>query len=75
MDVVGEDDVAADAEVVAVAIDGLRELGLTHEEFRVRVSDRRLLSGLLGALGVAEENLAAAFAIVDKLERDGDKTL
>lgn len=74
VDVVGEDDVAADAEVVAVAIDGLRELGLTHEDFRARVSDRRLLSGLLGALGVAEGSLAAAFAIVDKLEREGDKT-
>ncbi len=74
VDVVGEDDVAADAEVVAVAIDGLRELGLTHEDFRARVSDRRLLSGLLGAMGVAEERLTAAFAIVDKLEREGDKT-
>ncbi|MCH7562870.1 MAG: histidine--tRNA ligase [Gemmatimonadetes bacterium] len=74
VDVVGEDDVAADAEVVAVAIDGLRELGLTHEDFRARVSSRRLLAGLLGALGVTEEHLAAAFAIVDKLQREGDKT-
>ena len=74
VDVVGEDDVAADAEVVAVAIDGLRELGLTHEDFRARVSDRRLLAGLLTALGVADESLATAFVIVDKIGRDGDKT-
>lgn len=68
-DIVGEDDVAADAEVLAVAIDGLRELGLTAADFRARVSDRRLLREVLRAQGVAEDRLAAAFGIIDKLER------
>lgn len=72
VDVVGEEDVAADVEVVAVAIDGLRELGLTHEDFRARVSDRRLLAGLLRALGVDDDRLGAAFAVVDKMERARD---
>ncbi|MGD8279957.1 MAG: ATP phosphoribosyltransferase regulatory subunit, partial [Gemmatimonadota bacterium] len=61
--------VAADVEVVAVAIDGLRELGLGVEDFRARVSDRRVLRGLLLSLGVAEDALPAAFAVIDKLER------
>ncbi len=69
VDIVGEESVAADAEVLAVAIDGLRELGLTAEDFRARVSDRRLLRALLGALGVEEERLPAAFAVIDKIER------
>ncbi len=68
-DIVGEDDVAADAEVLAVAIDGLRELGLTAADFRARVSDRRLLREVLRAQGVTEDRLAAAFGIIDKLER------
>src|SRR5512147_2390033 len=54
VDIVGEDGVSADAEVLAVAIDGLRALGLTEGDFRARVSDRRLLSALLGAAGVEE---------------------
>jgi histidyl-tRNA synthetase len=68
-DIVGEDDIAADAEVLALAIDGLRELGLTERDFRARVSDRRLLREVLLAEGVPEDRLPAAFGIIDKLER------
>lgn len=75
VDIVGAADVSADAEVLAVGIDGLRELGLTAEDFAARVSDRRLLTALLGASGVAEERMATAFAVVDKIERQPrDKT-
>ena len=71
VDIVGEERVAADAEVLAVAIDGLRELGLTERDFRARVSDRRLLAALLEAAGVAAERTPAAFGVIDKLEREG----
>jgi len=69
VDIIGESGVAADVEVVAVGIDGLRALGLTSGDFVARVSDRRLLTVLLGALGVTHEQLAGTFALVDKLER------
>src|ERR671919_3032568 len=46
VDIVGEADVTADAELLAVAIDIMREFGLTHEDVRARVSDRRLLGAL-----------------------------
>jgi histidyl-tRNA synthetase len=69
-DIVGEDSVTADAEVVALAIDALRELGLTHQDFRARVSDRRLLTAVLReGLGVAEDRLASAFALIDRFEK------
>jgi histidyl-tRNA synthetase len=68
-DIVGEDDVAADAEVLALAIDGLRELGLTEQDFGARVSDRGLLREVLLAEGVPEERLPSAFGIIDKIER------
>ena len=69
VDVVGEASVTADAEVLAVAIDALKALGLTHNDFYARVSDRRMLVALLRAVGVSEDNLDAAFAVVDKFER------
>src|SRR6058998_1262015 len=47
VDIVGETDVTADAELLAVAIDILRAFGLTSNDVRARVSDRRLLSVLL----------------------------
>ncbi len=75
VDVVGEESVDADAEVLAVAVDGLRELGLGVEDFRARVSDRRLLSALLRSVGVAEEELVPVYGVVDKLERESAETL
>lgn len=70
VDIVGEGGVGADAEILAVAIDALRELGLGPGDFRARVSDRRLLSALLLGAGVPQEALSAAYGVVDKLERE-----
>jgi len=69
VDIVGEADVTADAELLAVALEIMRELGLSAEDVRARVSDRRLLRALLASLGVADEQTPAVFAVVDKLER------
>ncbi len=76
VDIVGEAGVAADAEIVAVGIDALRELGLGAEDFRARVSDRRLLSALLTeGIGVGPGRVSAAFALIDKIERMDADTL
>jgi histidyl-tRNA synthetase len=69
VDVIGEEGIGADAEVLAVALDGLRDLGLGHDDILVRVSDRRLLTAILLAIGVEDERIPAAFAIIDKIER------
>ncbi|HEU0015850.1 MAG TPA: histidine--tRNA ligase [Longimicrobium sp.] len=70
LDIIGEDDVAADAELLAAAIDMLRAFGLTEADFVARVSDRRLLRALLVHAGVPEERLVLVYNIVDKLERE-----
>jgi histidyl-tRNA synthetase len=70
VDLGGEDAVDADAEVLAVALDALRSLGLGADEVVARVSDRRLLAALLKSAGVAEDRLTAAYTIVDKVERE-----
>src|ERR687886_2418693 len=69
VDIVGEADVTADAELLAVAVDMMRGFGLTHEDVRARVSDRRLLTALLGALGVDAAAHPAVYAVIDKVER------
>jgi histidyl-tRNA synthetase len=70
LDIIGEDDVAADAELLAAAIDMLRAFGLTEQDFVARVSDRRLLRALLLHAGVPEDQLVLVYNIVDKLERE-----
>ncbi|HET9425440.1 MAG TPA: histidine--tRNA ligase [Gemmatimonadaceae bacterium] len=69
VDIIGESDVTADAELLAVAIDIMREFGLTHEDVRARVSDRRLLRALLEGLGATEDQQPAIFAVIDKVHR------
>ncbi|HKW49668.1 MAG TPA: histidine--tRNA ligase [Gemmatimonadaceae bacterium] len=69
VDIIGEKDVTADAELLAVAIDIMREFGLSPNDVRARVSDRRLLRALLERLGVGEEKLADVFGVIDKIER------
>ncbi|MHB1168233.1 MAG: histidine--tRNA ligase [Longimicrobiales bacterium] len=75
VDVLGEADSAADAEVLAVALDGLRALGLTESHIVARYNDRRLLERLLLQIGVAEEDLPRAYNAVDKLGRDPDERI
>jgi histidyl-tRNA synthetase len=69
VDIFGEADVSADAEVLAVAIEIMRTLGLGPDAVRARVSDRRLLNALLAAAGVTEEQLPATYGVIDKIER------
>ena len=69
VDIVGETDVTADAELVAVAIECMRGFGLASSDVVARISDRRLLLAILEAIGVAPEQQGVAFAVIDKLGR------
>lgn len=75
VDIIGESDVSADAELLAAAIDVLRELGLTEKDFVARVSDRRVLRAIFVNAGVLPDRLALAYNIVDKLEREEPDTI
>ncbi|HWZ58246.1 MAG TPA: histidine--tRNA ligase [Gemmatimonadaceae bacterium] len=69
VDIVGEADVRADAELVACAVDVLREFGLTHEDILVRFSDRRVLNALLDFLELAPGQHPVVYAVFDKIHR------
>lgn len=69
-DILGEPSPAADAELVALAIDMMRDLGFTAEHFKIRLSDRNAWTDFAGSNGVAEENLTTFLQIIDKLERE-----
>jgi histidyl-tRNA synthetase len=73
VDIIGEDDPAADAEVLAVALDALRMLGLGADDIVARFNDRRLLEVLLLHAGVAADRLGAAYAVIDKIGRESDE--
>ena len=85
-DILGEPSAAADAELVALAVDVMRDFGFTENDFVVRLSDRNAWKAFLNANGreaafaaaaaenptpvSEEERLAGFLQIIDKIERD-----
>jgi histidyl-tRNA synthetase len=75
VDILGEEDVTADAEVLAVALDALRALGLRETDVVARFNDRRLLERLVLGAGVAPDQLMNAYAAIDKLTREAPERI
>ena len=70
VDLIGEADSAADAELIAFTIDLMRELGFQQGDFVIRLSDRRYWQNFAVTKGLTAEESGELLAIVDKLERD-----
>ncbi|MBA3318972.1 MAG: histidine--tRNA ligase [Gemmatimonadales bacterium] len=68
-DLIGEPGHLADAEIVALAIDAVRAFGLGSADIRVRLSDRRLLTALLEAVGVSPAQVPLVYQVFDKIRR------
>ena len=71
VDIIGSTDLLADAECLAVAAAGMRELGF--DTFTVRLNDRRILRGVAAAAGALDREQALLVAIdkLDKIGREG----
>ena len=69
-DIFGEPDAGADAEIVALLIDVLRALGLTHEDFVIRLSSRQAWQRFFAARGGDPARAYEFYQVVDKLERE-----
>lgn len=77
-DIIGEEHLAADAELIALLIDTLRDLKLTSDDFVVRLSSRRAWQDFFENGGGQEKDANDFYQIIDKLEREdpavsGDK--
>ena len=66
VDIIGVDDVLADAEVIFCALDYLREVGLGQDDIVVKISSREMLAALLRSVGVAQSELEELYAVLDK---------
>ncbi len=71
-DTVGSDRPEADAEIIAMAVEGYAAAGLPRSAYALRINNRKLLNGLLTAAGVVESGQKlAVLRAVDKLDRLG----
>ncbi len=71
-DIIGEGQIGADAEIIALLIDVLRALGLQADDLVVRLSSRDAWQAFFREHGGKAEDEYAFFQVVDKLERTPD---
>lgn len=61
----GSDKPEADAEIISLAIEALKSLGLTKDDFYVKINNRKLAEGLLLDI-LPKEKLDDVFRLIDK---------
>ncbi len=69
-DIVGETDLAADIELVALCIDALREFGFKEKDFVVRISDREFWTDFLREKNVPTDRWDELLQVIDKFGRE-----
>src|SRR6266513_1023707 len=69
-DIIGEPDLAADIELVALCIDVLRAFGLTEKDFVVRISDREFWTDFLHENNVPADRWDEFLQAIDKFGRE-----
>lgn len=69
IDIIGEAGPLAELELLTATVAALDALGL--DGCRIRLNDRRILAGILGSWGVADELRERALITIDKLDKIG----
>src|SRR5262250_1701315 len=69
-DIIGETDLAADIELVALCIDILRAFGFTEKDFVVRISDRDFWTDFLRNKNVAPDRWDELLQVIDRSGRE-----
>ncbi|HEY5794215.1 MAG TPA: histidine--tRNA ligase [Bosea sp. (in: a-proteobacteria)] len=74
-DIVGAGSVAADAEICMLAADTMEALGIKRGDYVVKVNNRKVLDGVMDAIGLGgEENAGRRLTVlraIDKLDKFG----
>ncbi|MBI5332956.1 MAG: histidine--tRNA ligase [Candidatus Aenigmarchaeota archaeon] len=69
MDIIGSSDIQSEAELLLTCCRIFKEFGI--EDFIIRVSDRRLIEGLVLDIGIDASKVSDIFRSIDKLEKIG----
>ncbi len=70
VDILGEAGPAADAELIALAIETMLAFGFVAGDFVIRVSDRKAWMDFATRHGIADDAVPEFLGIIDKLERE-----
>ncbi|MDZ4724305.1 MAG: histidine--tRNA ligase [candidate division Zixibacteria bacterium] len=70
IDIVGTNNILADAEIIAAMVTTFDHLGVRN--FKVRFSNRKILNGILRWAGVPPDKGPDVLRVIDKLEKQGE---
>jgi histidyl-tRNA synthetase len=68
-DILGDSGPATAAELISLAIDTMREFGVSADDFIIRLSNREIWNGFLAEKNIAAEHATTFLGIIDKIER------
>ncbi|HRH94398.1 MAG TPA: histidine--tRNA ligase [Prosthecobacter sp.] len=68
-DILGDSSPATSAELIALAIDMVREFGVSADDFIIRLSNREIWNAFLAEKNIAPEHITTFLSIIDKIER------
>jgi histidyl-tRNA synthetase len=69
-DIIGETNLAADIELVALCIDVLRQFGFTEQDFVIRISDREFWTDFLSRENVQPDRWGEVLQVIDRSARE-----
>ena len=71
-DTVGAGSPAADAEICAMLIDTLEEVGISHGDYSIKINNRKILNGVMETIGLNDPNFHdEILRTIDKFNRIG----
>jgi histidyl-tRNA synthetase len=73
VDCIGSKSPLSDAEAVAAVAAAIADLGV--EKIKIRINNRKLTGGILAMLGVSPEQSIAVIRLMDKLDKQPEKTV
>lgn len=73
IDLLGAETPEADAEIIAIAVEFLKEVGLTPKEIVIKVNNRRLMENKLDLIEIPKSKFSPIFKAIDKKEKMKEK--
>jgi histidyl-tRNA synthetase len=69
IDLVGTESVFGDAEIIAIAATFLKEAGLSPDQVKIFVNNRRLMDQNFASLGIDDEQRPTIYRLVDRIDK------
>ncbi len=69
IDMIGTDVPEADAELIAIAVEFFRQVGLSPTQVQILVNDRRLMDGEFNRIGIPVERRSEVLRLIDRRDK------